>query len=95
MIVCDTENFSVDESWLSRQPHVTRRKNEVGLSRKPAAQEKEIIEAALRESGGRVSGQSGAAAKLGIPGSTLESKIRSLKINKNRFKTSEPSVNRI
>src|SRR5882757_1822559 len=92
VIVCDTENFSVDESWLSRQPHVARRKSEVGLSRKPAAQEKEIIEAALRESGGRVSGQSGAAAKLGIPGSTLESKIRSLKINKNRFKTTDPSA---
>ena len=46
-----------------------------------------MIEAALRESRGRVSGSSGAAAKLGIPGSTLESKIRSLKINKNHFKT--------
>jgi glyoxylase-like metal-dependent hydrolase (beta-lactamase superfamily II) len=67
----------------------------VDRDRKPAAQEKEIIEAALRESGGRVSGQSGAAAKLGIPGSTLESKIRSLKINKNRFKTTDPSTDRI
>jgi transcriptional regulator with GAF, ATPase, and Fis domain len=95
VIVCETENFSVDASWLSRQPHVTRRKSELGLSRRPAAQEKEIIEAALRESGGRVSGQSGAAAKLGIPGSTLESKIRSLKINKNRFKTTDPSTDRI
>ena len=95
VIVCETENLSVDESWLSRQPHVTRRKSELGLSRRPAAQEKEIIEAALRESGGRVSGQSGAAAKLGIPGSTLESKIRSLKIKKNRFKTTDPSTDRI
>jgi len=56
------------------------------LSEKVAAQEKEIIEAALRECQGRVSGPSGAAVKLGIPGSTLDSKIRSLKINKNRFK---------
>jgi hypothetical protein len=56
---------------------------------------KEIIEAALRESGGRVSGPSRAAAKLGITGSTLESKIKSLKIDKYRFKTAEPSVNRI
>jgi PAS domain S-box-containing protein len=94
VIVCDTENFSVDESWLSQQPHVTRPKSDLGLSRKPAAQEKEIIEAALRESGGRVAGPSGAAAKLGIPGSTLESKIRSLKINKHPFKTTDPSVNR-
>jgi formate hydrogenlyase transcriptional activator len=95
VIVCETENFSVDESWLSRQPHVPGPKSDLGLSRKPAAQEKEIIEAALRESGGQVSGPSGAAAKLGIPGSTLESKIRSLKINKHRFKTTDPSVNRI
>src|SRR6266852_3470093 len=95
VIVCETENFSVDGSWLSRPPHVSKPKSDLGLSRKPAAQEKEIIEAALRESGGQVSGPSGAAAKLGIPGSTLESKIRSLKINKHRFKTTEPSVNRI
>jgi len=95
VIICETENLSVDEGWVSRQPHVTRRKSELGLSRKPAAEEKEIIEAALRESGGRVSGQLGAAAKLGVPGSTLESKIRSLKINKNRFKTTDPSTDRI
>ena len=54
-------------------------------------QEKEIIEAALRESGGQVFGPSGAAARLGMPRSTLESKIRSLKINKNRFKAADPS----
>ena len=46
-----------------------------------------MIEAALRESEGRVFGPSGAAAKLGIPGTTLDSKIKALKINKNRFKT--------
>ena len=86
VIVCDTENLSVDKSWLAEHAPATRPKSDQGLSRKPAAQEKEIIEAALRESEGRVSGPSGAAAKLGIPGSTLESKIRSLKINKNRFK---------
>jgi formate hydrogenlyase transcriptional activator len=45
-----------------------------------------MIEAALEESRGRVSGPTGAAAKLGIPRSTLESKIRSLKISKNRFR---------
>jgi transcriptional regulator with GAF, ATPase, and Fis domain len=95
VIVCETENLSVDESWLSRQPIATGPKSHLGLSRKAAAEEKEIIEGALRESGGRVSGQSGAAAKLGIPGSTLESKIRSLKINKNRFKTTDPSTDRI
>jgi len=89
VIVCETENLSVDESWLSRQPRVSKPKSDLGLSRKPANQEKEIIEAALRESGGRVSGPSGAAAKLGIPGSTLESKIRSLNVNKHRFKTTD------
>ena len=53
-----------------------------------------MIEEALRESGGRVSGPSGAAAKLGLPGSTLDSKIRSLKIDKNRFKSIQPSTDR-
>ena len=91
VIVCETENFSVDESWLSRQPTATGPKDALDLSEKLAAQEKESIEAALRESGGRVFGPSGAAAKLGVPRSTLESKIRSLKINKNRFKTADPS----
>ena len=52
------------------------------------SQTKEMIEAALAESGGRVSGPSGAAAKLGMPASTLESKIKSLKINKYLFKKS-------
>jgi len=95
VIVCDTENFSVDESWLSRQPVAGEPKGQVELSRKLAAQEKEIIEAALRESRGQVAGPTGAAAKLGIPGSTLESKIRSLKINKNRFRTSDTSTDRV
>jgi PAS domain S-box-containing protein len=95
VIVCDTENFSVDESWLSRQPLANDLKSQRELSRKLAAQEKEMIEAALRESGGQVSGPSGAAAKLGLPGSTLESKIRSLKINKKRCKITDPSANRI
>jgi formate hydrogenlyase transcriptional activator len=95
VIVCDTENFSVDESWLSRQPVASESKRQLELPGKLAAQEKEMIEAALRESGGQVSGPSGAAAKLGLPGSTLESKIRSLKISKKRFKTTNPSADRI
>jgi formate hydrogenlyase transcriptional activator len=95
VIVCDAENFSVDESWLLRQPLASEPKNQLELPGKLAAQEKEMIEAALRETGGQVSGPSGAAAKLGLPGSTLESKIRSLKINKKRFKTTHPSADRI
>jgi PAS domain S-box-containing protein len=86
MIVCDSENFSVDESWISRQPQPTGLARALDLSERLAAQEKEMIEAALQECGGRVSGPSGAATKLGMPRSTLESKIRSLKIGKNRFK---------
>jgi formate hydrogenlyase transcriptional activator len=93
VILCETENFSVDESWLSRQPLASEPKSQLELSQTLAAQEKKLIEAALRECEGRVFGPSGAAAKLGIPRSTLESKIRSLKINKNRFKTADPSKN--
>jgi formate hydrogenlyase transcriptional activator len=94
VIVCDTEIFSVDESWLSQPPLATEPEGRLELSRKLAAQEKEMIESALRESGGRVSGPSGAAVKLGIPGSTLDTKIRSLKIDKIRFKSTSPSTDR-
>jgi formate hydrogenlyase transcriptional activator len=94
VIVSETENFSVDESWLSRQHIATEQNKELALFRRLPSREKAIIEAALRESGGRVSGPSGAAVKLGIPGSTLDSKIRSLKIDKNRFKVTGPSRNR-
>lgn len=86
VILCETEVFTVDGSWLPQQPPDARSHSELFLSGKVAATEKEIIEEALRESQGRVFGPSGAAAKLGIARSTLESKIRSLNINKNRFK---------
>src|SRR5467141_2142841 len=91
VIVLETENFSVDESWLSRKPLTDDPKSQLELSQKLAAQEKKMIEAALRESGGRVSGPSGAAAKLGLHRSTLESKILSLKIDKYRFKAATSS----
>jgi PAS domain S-box-containing protein len=93
VIVCDTKNLSVDGSWLSWQPRASEPKTQLELSRRPAAKEKEIIEAALHESGGRVYGPSGAASKLGIPRSTLESKIRSLNISKSRFKAIVSSKN--
>jgi PAS domain S-box-containing protein len=94
VIVCETENFSVDESWLSRRPSaIEPNREDLGLSKRLPYQERANIEAALRDSGGRVSGPSGAAAKLGIHRSTLESKITSLKINKHRFKTADPSRN--
>jgi formate hydrogenlyase transcriptional activator len=92
VIVSETQTFSVDESWLSRQPS----SNEPDTRPSPffnrlPAQEKAIIEAALRDCEGRVYGPSGAAAKLGIPRTTLESKIKSLKINKNRFRQTDAS----
>jgi PAS domain S-box-containing protein len=93
VIVCETDVFSVDESWLSRQSVAPPAISSLDLSEKVAAQEKEMIEAALRDSGGRVFGPWGAAAKLGIPRSTLESKIRSLKIDKGRFKTAASPKN--
>jgi formate hydrogenlyase transcriptional activator len=86
VIVCETEIFTVDESWLSKQSHDERSGGKLYLSQKLAAREKEVIEEALRESQGQVFGPSGAAAKLGIARSTLESKIQSLNINKKRFK---------
>src|SRR6266404_5653899 len=89
VILSEGENFSVDESWLSRRQVPSGLKGQIELSQSLAAHEKEVIEAALSESGGRVFGPSGAAAKLGIPRSTLESKIRSLKIDKNRFKIAD------
>jgi transcriptional regulator with GAF, ATPase, and Fis domain len=85
VIVCETENFTVDERWLSRrleQPSEAERP----IFRMPPSEERKTIEAALADAGGRVAGPSGAAAKLGIPPSTLDSKIKAFKINKHRFK---------
>ena len=85
VIISDSENLYIDESWLvGRSPGgdaVTQ-----PFSETLVAHEKEMIEAALAESNGRVSGPRGAAAKLGIPQSTLDSKIKALKINKQRFR---------
>src|SRR5450432_1377063 len=83
LIVCDTDEFTVDESWLSTKPAIDSR---LKLSNSIAAHEKAIVEDALRATGGRVFGSSGAAARLGMPRSTLESKIRALRINKSRFR---------
>jgi DNA-binding NtrC family response regulator len=69
--------------------HTPRSQSE--LRQRVAAEEKQVIEAALTESGGRVFGPAGAAARLGIARSTLESKIKTLNIDKNRFKVSNPS----
>jgi formate hydrogenlyase transcriptional activator len=82
VILCDSENFSVDESWLSAHARPNR-----PLTEELVLQEKELIEMALAECKGRVSGPVGAATKLGMPPSTLDSKIRALKIDKHRFYT--------
>jgi DNA-binding NtrC family response regulator len=88
VILCETEIFSIDENWLPKRPPLTPEpKQQVELPRRLLVQEKDMIEAALKDTRGRVSGPTGAAAKLGIPRSTLESRIRSLKIDKNQFKT--------
>jgi PAS domain S-box-containing protein len=86
VIVSESQTFAVDVSWLSRWPSASIADVQPSLFTRLPAEEKAAIEAALRECGGRVYGPSGAAAKLGIPRTTLESKIRSLKINKNRFR---------
>ena len=79
VILCETDTFVVDESWLKRESADSSL--DEGLSAL-ADREVEMIEAALAESHGRISGPSGAAAKLGIPRQTLESKIRRLGIDK-------------
>ena len=77
--------FSVDQLWLSRESSrpVTRAKSSI---EDDPGDEREMIEAALTKSRGRVAGPSGAAAKLRVPASTLESKIKALKISKSQFK---------
>ena len=85
VILCAGEIFSVDESWLKRES--SRPSGPAApLTATLAHREREVIEAALAESRGRISGPSGAAAKLGIPRQTLDSKISGLGIDKRRFK---------
>ncbi len=90
VVLSDSETFSVDETWLKREPsHQSLRLDPLskGLGRLDETKEKEMIEAALAQTAGRVSGPAGAAALLGVPRQTLESKIASLGINKHRFKS--------
>ncbi len=83
VIVCESDEFTVDENWLSTRLGIS---GPLKLSSALAALEKRIIEDALRATGGRVDGPSGAAARLGTPRSTLESRIRALKIAKTHFR---------
>ena len=74
VILCGSDTFSIDEAWLSQAP--LRPEVAGALPSALQDQEKELIEAALAKSRGKVAGSGGAAATLGIPASTLESKIR-------------------
>ena len=87
VILCESDIFSIDESWLPLPLPGAESKRHIELPRRLEAHEKNMIEEALKASRGRVFGPAGAATKLGVPRSTLESKIKSLKINKNRFRT--------
>jgi formate hydrogenlyase transcriptional activator len=86
VILSDGDTFSVDESWLKPEPPQISASPTVALNGVLQRQEKEMIEAALTESRGRISGPGGAAAKLALPAQTLEAKIKRLGINKYRFK---------
>ena len=86
VIVCDTEEFAIDESWLPQASTQPAGGTSTVLRHPSEAETRRMIEVALAESKGRVSGPSGAANKLGIPPTTLDSKIRTLRIDKNRFK---------
>ena len=87
IILSSTDVFSVDELWLSKRtsPQTSRVEPPAALNVEPRS-EREIIEEALAQSKGRVSGTSGAAAKLRVPPSTLDSRIKALGIDKRRFK---------
>ncbi len=85
VILSEDDTFSVDEAWLTGESAQSQDPT-VALNDVLSRQEKEMIESALAEAGGRVSGPDGAATKLGIPARTLDSKIKRLGINKFRFK---------
>jgi formate hydrogenlyase transcriptional activator len=85
VILSDDDTLAVDETWLKWEPvqkPVRARALDIALG----THEKEMIEAALAECQGRISGPAGAAVKLGLPARTLDSKIKRLKINKFQFK---------
>jgi formate hydrogenlyase transcriptional activator len=89
VVLCEGEIFCVDPSWLAPTPTSSNSTTlTIPLVADLAERERAMIENALREAEGLISGPTGAAAKLGIPRQTLESKIRKLGINRHRFRTS-------
>jgi formate hydrogenlyase transcriptional activator len=89
VVLCDSETFSVDETWLKRDGQ--RSAPAMPFVATLVEREKEIIETTLAACQGRVAGPLGAAAKLGIPRQTLESKIKTLGIDKHRFRARQTS----
>ena len=85
VVLCVGDTLTIDEAWLHRHPRSAATPRRLG--RPDPGQEKGMIETALNDSRGRVFGPQGAASKLGIPRSTLESRIRTLGINKYQFKS--------
>ena len=86
VIVCDSDTLSIDARWLSGRSPGTAPVASLSTGTL-ATHEKDAIEAALKDSKGRVAGPFGAAGRLGVPASTLESKIKALNIDKRRFKS--------
>jgi transcriptional regulator with GAF, ATPase, and Fis domain len=86
VIVCDSDTLSIDPRWLSGRSPATAAVASLSTGTL-ATRAKDAIEAALTESKGRVAGPFGAAGRLGVPASTLESKIKALNIDKRRFKS--------
>jgi transcriptional regulator with GAF, ATPase, and Fis domain len=78
LIIAETNEFAIDKSWVANEPS--------GAATDRKSNERQLIEAALAQSSGKIAGAGGAAARLGLPPSTLESRIRSLRINKFQFK---------
>ena len=87
VIISDSDSLSIDERWLSGRRSPAPPTVAASPTSTLATHEKDAIEAALRESKSRVAGPFGAAARLGVPSSTLESKIKALKIDKQQFKS--------
>jgi formate hydrogenlyase transcriptional activator len=85
VILCTGDTFRVDEAWFSSQD-TPRPKSSGHLAETLQTQEKGLIEAALAESNGKVAGSNGAAARLGIPRSTLDFKIKQLNIKKHNLR---------
>ena len=84
VILCSGDTLWIDEAWLSSQN--ARLDSSSPLKQNLQNYEKELIETALAESNGKVAGPNGAAAKLGIPRSTLDLKIKQLNIKKHTIR---------